>query len=166
MANDRKVKGKRIDWIKYAVWGPWIGLVIFLAIKAGGYKRLEPLFMMENGISVSEPANFITFFLVLLVFLVPVFAVGRRAVCHTICWIAPFMIFGRKLRNTLRWPSLRLKSEKDKCVNCKKCTESCPMSIDVNELVQSQNIENTECVLCGTCADVCKQSAIRLSFSK
>jgi ferredoxin-type protein NapH len=166
MVTDKKVKGKKIDWIKYVIWGPWIGLLIFLVIRAGGVGGIEPLFMMENGISVSDLSNYITFFMVLLIFLVIAFAVGRRAVCHSICWIAPFMILGRKLRNTLKWPSLRLKSEKEKCVNCKKCTQSCPMSIDVNTLVQSQRIENTECVLCGTCADVCGSSAVRLSFGR
>lgn len=85
MVKDRRVKGRKIDWIKYAVWGLWIGFVIFLVIRSGGYSKIEPLFMIENGISVSEPSNYITFFLVLLVFLVPVFTVGRRAFCHTMC---------------------------------------------------------------------------------
>ena len=36
---------------------------------------------------------------------------GRRAGCHTICWMAPFMIIGRKLRNLVAWPSLRLTAQ-------------------------------------------------------
>ena len=40
------------------------------------------------------------------------------------------------------------------------------MSIDVNSLVQAQRMENTECILCGRCADVCPNSVITYSFSK
>ena len=50
--------------------------------------------------------------------------------------MAPFMILGRKVRNLFRWPALRLKAELDKCINCKKCTANCPMSLDVNGMVQ------------------------------
>lgn len=120
---------------------------------------------MENGISVSDPSNYVMFFLVLLVFVLLAFAVGRRAFCHTMCWIAPFMILGRKLRNTLRWASLRLKSVKENCISCKKCTKSCPMSLDVNGMVQKEAMENRECILCGTCVDVCPEDVIAYSFS-
>lgn len=164
MVKDKRLTGKKIDWIKWIIWGPWIGLLVFLVIQAGGYKAIQPLYLMENGISVSELTGYINFFLVLLIFVLLAFAVGRRAFCHTMCWIAPFMILGRKLRNTLKWPSLRLKSDKEKCISCKKCTESCPMSLDVNGMVQNEAMENTECILCGTCVDVCPKSVISYSF--
>jgi ferredoxin-type protein NapH len=165
MVNDKRINSKRIDWIKWVIWGPWIGLIIFIAIRSGGYKRIQPLFLMENGISVSEPSSYIMYLMVLMFFVLLALTVGRRAFCHTMCWIAPFMILGRKLRNTLRWPSLRLKPEKAKCISCKKCTESCPMSLDVNSMVQSETMDVTECILCGTCVDTCPKSVISYSFS-
>jgi ferredoxin-type protein NapH len=165
MVKDRRLNGKKIDWIKWALWGPWIGLLVFLVLRAGGYRALQPLYLMENGISVSEPAGYISFFLVLLIFMLLSFAVGRRAFCHTMCWIAPFMILGRKLRNTLSWPALRLKSRKEKCINCMQCTQNCPMSLDVNKMVQNETLENGECILCGTCIDVCPENVISFSFS-
>jgi ferredoxin-type protein NapH len=165
MVNDKRIAGKKIDWIKWVIWGPWIGIILFLALRSGGYKKIQPLYLMENGISVSEPSGYIMFLMVLLVFVVLAFAVGRRAFCHTMCWFSPFMILGRKLRSTLQWPSLRLKSDKVKCISCKKCTESCPMSLDVNGMVQSETMDVTECILCGTCVDTCPRSVISYSFS-
>jgi ferredoxin-type protein NapH len=165
MVNDKRLNGKKIDWIKWVIWGPWIGLIVFLAVRSGGFKKIQPLYLMENGISVSEPSGYIMFLMVLLVFVALAFAVGQRAFCHSMCWISPFMILGHKLRNTLRWPSLRLKSDKEKCTSCKKCTESCPMSLDVNGMVQSETMDVTECILCGTCVDTCPKGAITYSFS-
>jgi Pyruvate/2-oxoacid:ferredoxin oxidoreductase delta subunit len=79
--------------------------------------------------------------------------------------MAPFMILGRKLRNLFGWPALRLEAEMTRCVNCKKCTQNCPMSLDVNGMVQKSAMEHSECVLCGTCVDVCPKDAIHYSFS-
>ena len=75
------------------------------------------------------------------------------------------MILGRKIRNLFRWPALRLKAEPDQCTNCKKCTANCPMSLDVNGMVQRGAMEQSECALCGTCVDVCPKDVIRFSFS-
>ena len=46
------------------------------------------------------------------------------------------MILGRKLHNLVNWPALQLKAETENCINCKQCTQNCPMSLDVNALVQ------------------------------
>jgi ferredoxin-type protein NapH len=89
----------------------------------------------------------------------------KRAACHTICWMAPFTILGRKIRNLFKWPALRLKAEQDKCIDCKRCTKACPMGLDVNGMVQSGAMENSECVLCGSCVDACPKDVIRYSFS-
>lgn len=82
-----------------------------------------------------------------------------------ICWMAPFMMIGRWIRNRFAWPSLRLKANAATCTNCKQCTNSCPMSLDVNAMVQAEAMENSECILCGTCVDNCPTDTIRYSFS-
>ena len=91
--------------------------------------------------------------------------IGRRAGCHTICWMAPFMILGRKLRNAVNWPALHLRAQTNKCINCKKCTQNCPMSLDVNSMVQENAMEHSECVLCGSCVDTCPKDVIHYTFS-
>jgi ferredoxin len=40
------------------------------------------------------------------------------------------------------------------------------MSLEVNELVQAGDMENSECILCGSCVDNCPNGAIKYSFGK
>jgi len=163
--NKKPVNGRKIDWIKWLIWIPWISLIAIMAVRAGGYQQVDLLHLTEAGISVDEPFKYITYYMVVLIFIGLAIFAGRRTGCHAICWMAPFMIIGRWIRNRFGWPSLRLVSHAEACRDCKLCTRNCPMSLDVNAMVQEQHMENRECILCGTCVDNCSKSAIRYSFS-
>jgi polyferredoxin len=169
--NSRAVDGRKIDWIKWLIWIPWISLISWLAVRAGGYRAVDLLLHTQNGISVAGSAErpifiaYIIYYVVISLFVGLAVFVGRRAGCHTICWMAPFMMIGRWIRNRFGWPSLRLVADSASCADCKKCTSNCPMSLDVNAMVQIGKMENAECILCGTCVDNCSKKAIRYSFS-
>lgn len=169
--NSRPVRGKNLDWIKWLVWIPWISLVVWLAVRSGGYRTVDLLYHTQGGISVAGTPDrpifiaYIIYYFVIALFVGLAVFVGRRAGCHTICWMAPFMMIGRWLRNRLAWPSLRLQADPSACADCKKCTSNCPMSLDVNAMVQAGKMEDPECILCGTCVDNCAKNAIRYSFS-
>ncbi len=169
--NSNPVRGRRVDLIKRLIWIPWISLIVWLAIRSGGYRTVDLLYHTQGGISVAGSADrpifiaYIIYYFVIALFVGLAVFVGRRAGCHTICWMAPFMIIGRWLRNRFGWPSLRLKADASVCADCKKCTSNCPMSLDVKAMVQDEKMENTECILCGTCVDNCTKNAIRYSFS-
>jgi ferredoxin-type protein NapH len=169
--NNKPVQGRRLDWIKWLIWVPWVALIAWLAIQAGGYRSVNLLLHTQNGISVAGTPDrpifiaYIIYYVVIGLFVGLAIFVGRRAGCHTFCWMAPFMIIGRWIRNRFGWPSLRLKANASACADCKKCTSNCPMSLDVNAMVQLGKMENTECILCGTCVDNCAKNAIRYSFS-
>jgi polyferredoxin len=79
--------------------------------------------------------------------------------------MAPFMILGRKLSNLLRTPALRLRAETEKCISCQRCTVACPMSLDVNAMVQARAMENSDCILCGACIDICPKDVITYTVS-
>jgi len=170
--NARPVNGRKLDWIKWLIWVPWLALIVSLVVLAGGYRSIDLLLNTQGGISVAGSPDrpiliaYIIYYLVIALFVGLAVFVGRRAGCHTICWMSPFMILGRGLRNRLGLPALRLVADPIACANCKKCTSNCPMSLDVNAMVQIGRIENRECILCGTCADNCAKKAIRYSFSK
>lgn len=164
--NNRPVNGKKIDWIKWAIWIPWISLIVWLAVQAGGYASVDLLHLTEAGVSVNEPLKYITYYLVVFLFTGLAVLVGRRAGCHTICWMAPFMVIGRWVRNRFGWPSLQLVAESAACTDCKKCASNCPMSLDVNGMVQIGKVESSECILCGTCVDNCANGAIHYAFSR
>lgn len=169
--NNNRAPGGKFDWIKWGIWIPWIALIVILAASAGGYSRLDPFYGLEGGVTLAIPPSpeappwYMIYYIIIAIFVILPLAFGRRAGCHYVCWMAPFMILGRKVRNLLAWPSLRLKAEEDKCNDCQRCTRECPMSLDVNAMVRQEKMENSECVLCGTCVDVCPKDAIRYAFS-
>jgi len=163
LARDRKVT--RGDFIKWIIWVPWIGAIVFFAFRGGGYKRVDFFYETTYGFSVADVPSLIAYFIVLLLLIVlPSYAVGKRSFCHHICWMSPFMILGRKLRNTAGWPSLRLKAASKMCTHCHNCTENCPMSLPVESMVKQEKMENAECILCGNCVDVCESGVLKYSF--
>jgi polyferredoxin len=161
--ND-KAKGGRLNWIKYFIWVPWLGAIIALTIFAGGYTKINIFHLIDYGISVSQPLDFIMYFIVVGIILLLSLTAGKRAFCHYGCWIAPFMVIGDKIKGFLRLPSLHLKAESARCTRCHICNERCPMSLPVEDMVQSGSMKNSECVLCGHCVDTCPANAIAYSW--
>jgi polyferredoxin len=160
----RKVNRARIRWVKWVIWGPWVLALVLMTFRAGGVRSLDFTWQTWNGISVADMPGLIALVSVGGLFAVLALVVGKRAGCHTICWMAPFMIMGRTLRNRFAWPSLRLSARAESCTGCGTCTRSCPMSIDVHEMVKG-SMENADCILCASCADGCPQKAVRITFS-
>jgi len=64
-----------------------------------------------------------------------------------------------------KWPAFHLKADKDKCIICKTCTQNCPMSLEVNLMVQKGSMVSSECILCGTCVDGCPKGVIKYAFN-
>lgn len=165
--NDQRVPRKKLDWIKWAIWVPWMGLIAAMTVQAGGYRAIDPFYQLDGGLTVfqMDPPWFIIYTIVTALFLGLAVVLGRRAGCHTICWMAPFMILGRRLRNLVHWPALRLTANEDACIDCQRCTRACPMSLDVNGMVHTPAMENDECILCGSCVDICPTNVIHYTFS-
>jgi len=163
--NKNFKNGKR-NWIKYAIWVPWIAIIIVMFLHAGAIRAVDPLYQTYYGISITGLESVIIFLAIAGLIAGIALVAGKRAACHTICWMAPFMIIGRKIRNAVNLPALQLEADSSKCVNCMACTRDCAMSLDVNEMVQKQDLENTECILCGNCVDTCPKGAIKYSFGK
>jgi ferredoxin-type protein NapH len=166
MVQDKPARGGKLNWIKWGIWIPWIAVIAILAIMAGGYRTVNPLYSMDDIASPQRLIGYtVIYYLVVGTVIILSVTAGRRAFCHYGCWMAPFMIIGRKIRNLFGWPALRLVAQPAHCTNCKKCTTSCPMSLDVNGMVHSASMENSECILCGSCADGCPKDVIHYRFS-
>ena len=163
--NDRRAsKGGFVKWV---IWVPWIGVIAALATRRGGYERVDFFYETLYGFSISNVQGLIAYLLVLLVLIVlPALIVGRRSFCRHLCWMAPFMILGRKLRNTFNWPSLALAAAPENCTHCHTCSLNCPMSLPVEGMVQGGAMENAECILCGSCVDGCSFNALKYSFAR
>lgn len=152
-------------WIKYLIWVPWLaGLA--LAFWQGRPRAVDLLYQTSGGISAAEPIGYIVYFAFVGLMVVLSLTAGKRAFCHYICWMAPFMIIGSKTRDLFRWPALRLNARAEACRKCGQCTKACPMSLDVQEMVQKGRMASSDCILCGECVDACPSRAIRFSFHK
>jgi polyferredoxin len=166
MISEKPARGGRLHWIKWGIWIPWIGIITYAALSAGGYTRINLLHLTESGISVDEPAKYIIYYIVVGTVFVLSITAGKRAFCHYGCWMAPFMILGRKVRNALKTPALHLTADTDACIHCKRCTQACPMNLDVHGMVQSGHMEHSECILCGSCVDSCPKDVIHYAFDR
>lgn len=154
----------RGHWVKYLIWFPWLVLLAGLAIRSGGFHRADPLYQTVEGISIAEPGSYIIYYFFLTLMVGLALTAGRRSFCHHLCWIAPFMILGRRLRNLGGWPALQLTAEEDRCNSCGRCGRECPMSLDVMGMVKAGGMNKDECILCGQCADTCPKQAVRLEW--
>ncbi len=159
LAQDKRVKRGNI--LKWLIWVPWLSAIIYLTIKTGGYKKIDFFYQTHYGLSIYDLQSFITYNLILFILIViPGLVFGKRSFCHHLCWMAPFMIIGRSIRNVFGYPSLQLRAASEQCIHCHTCTDHCPMSLEVEEMVEREKMENQECILCGRCVDGCPNDAI------
>ena len=155
--------GKR-DMVKWVIWVPWIASIAAGFIVAGGVSHVDPLFHIDGGISVSSPGAMVVYLIIVALFFIPNLFLGRRAMCHCICWMAPFMIIGEKLGAALHAPQLHVAADPSKCISCGLCEKACPMSLPVSELLEGGAITHSECIQCAACCDTCRKDALKLEF--
>lgn len=162
--NSKPPKLGRLKLIKYVIWVIWIAIVITLYVINGGLKYIDPLYGTEYGISIKAVEEYPVYLIVVFIlFLLPLIF-GKRATCHYICWMAPFMNIGMKIRNILHLPGLRMAVDQSKCIDCKLCTKNCPMGLDVHHMVKDNHIDEYECSMCGECVDHCPKKVISYKF--
>jgi ferredoxin-type protein NapH len=124
--QNRKANNRR-DWTRWLVWVPWMAVVILVTLRAGGIERVDVPYQTDHGVSLTTAGGigpYIVFYAVLALIFVLSLTAGRRGFCHHACWMAPFMMIGRGIRNALRLPAVQLRSNTPACVGCRACTTS------------------------------------------
>lgn len=162
--NGKRITSKGVKRIKFFIWGIWFVSIFGGFLFAGGLKGINMFYMTDKGISVDEPLKYIIYYFVILLFAVISILVGRRASCHTVCWIAPFMIFGKRISYLLKLPRYKVQATKEQCIHCNKCTQACPMSIDVMQESDVEFSKNDDCILCGRCIDSCPKKCFSFQW--
>jgi len=166
LIRDKGFKGGKRDLIKYFIWFPWLSLIVMAFYQAGGIQSIDFFYQTYYGISISSIESLLLFLFIAGIIALLALLAGRRGFCHILCWMAPFMIIGNKIGHFLELPTLGLRIDKGKCIHCEACSKHCPMSLDVHQMVQKGIIENTECILCGTCIDICPEKVIGYFFCR
>lgn len=157
---------RRLNVAKWVIWVPWIISIACGFIVAGGIREVDFFFHTDHGISVSDLMSLAIYFGIVLLFFIPNLFLGRRAMCHTICWMAPFMILGGKLGKALKVPQLHVVAVPDACIGCGKCDTACPMSLDVEAQAKSGRITDVECIQCAACCDACPKDVLSLKTAR
>jgi len=163
LANDLRTAGEKYDLIKHLVWVPWISVIAYLFLRAG-FQGIDFFYGTHKGISAADALSYTIYYIVAGIIVLMGLVWGRRAFCHYLCWMAPFMVIGSAAKNALAIPSLRLKANRLQCIECGKCTKECPMRLNVQGMVGANAMDNLECTLCGKCVDSCPKKALRYSF--
>ena len=150
--------------IKYIIWTMWILAVIVCFIFRKMEITIDFFYMTDYGISIAEIYDYVIYYGVVFLILIPAVIFGKRIFCYYFCWMAPFMVIGTKIRKLLYLPGIHIVSEKEKCISCKKCNQKCPMGLNVVELVKNDCDFGTECIQCGACVDNCPKKALSYGF--
>ena len=165
--NDRPEKKNWRYWIKYVIWTIWIIGIILCALHEHGWHQVDFFFETHHGISVMDLQSYIIYYGIVLLIVLPALIGGKRAFCHDLCWMAPFMVLGMKIRHVLHLPGLHMESKHpQRCLKCHQCRARCPMSIDVSSCVTEGKDVGSECILCGECADACPRDVLGFSMKK
>jgi polyferredoxin len=84
----------------------------------------------------------------------------KRWMCKNLC------VMGALCAAGAHYSRLLSVVDTNKCTQCKKCEKECLVGIPIIEYIKNNNglITNSECILCGKCAEVCQPNAIQLKF--
>lgn len=157
----------KLDLMKWAIWVPWLASIAIGAIVAGGIRHVDLAYHTDYGLSVASPLGLAIYVGVVLAFFVPNLFLGRRAACHCICWMAPFMIVGGKIGELLRAPQLHVAADPELCIECGRCDKACPMSLPVQSLAAADAVgRQPECIQCAACCDACPKDVLALRMGR
>ena len=164
--NEKPAKQGWRDKIKFIIWILWIATVIVTFILGKNDVTVDFFYMTDHGISVSGIYNYVIYYGVLLILVLPALIHGRRAACHYLCWMAPFMVIGSSIGRFLRLPQLHIEGDTERCVSCGRCNKVCPMGLDVRSMTkEGKNAKCAECIQCGACVDECPGKALKYRMS-
>jgi polyferredoxin len=158
----KKSKNSKALYIKYFIFAVWLGAILTGYI-INGFQMVDISYEMTD-VTIARKIILTTGAIIIIVPLTAIF--GQFASCKYICWQAPFMIIGTKIRDYFQFRGLRMIADTEKCIKCKVCNRKCPMNIDVMANVKNKKMNHPECFLCGNCIDNCKQKAIKFSTTK
>jgi ferredoxin-type protein NapH len=142
--------------VKYRTGYTAIGYLIFIIILAAVVSQYRNPALDENQRIwwiIAENIFLLTTGFVLSYFW------GRRAYCRLFC---PFITVSGLFSRFSIFKITPVNS--DKCIECGKCNNACPMLIDVSWFVKNmKRINNRNCILCEQCVSSCNNECIKIT---
>lgn len=165
----KKNKRRKIKYIVFIIWIVFVALGPILTLGyINGFSPYYPTPGDPTGIVSWNELQIgqLIFYFGIISSVVILFGLvgGNRSFCSYACPMGVLGIIGTKIMNLLRYPSLHLEADPEKCTQCKLCSKACVMGLDVHELVNSGDMYAADCILCGTCVATCNLDAIKYAW--
>ena len=153
LLGDRRKPGPRqLKALAIARWGFLAAALAFTLWWAAFLLGLTPAFAKE-AFAKAETYAYLAGELLMAMFFWVAF-IGRGY-----CYYCPL---GTVLAGLSRLADQRIDTTRAHCVACGRCTESCPMGIDVRASAQEGSpVRHSRCVGCGRCVDACPTKTLR-----
>ncbi len=141
--------------IRYYFYILFLGLALITGYTV--FETINPVGIISRAV-VYGPALMILWVLLLLIFEV---VYSRRAWCRYFCPVGvSYQLIGML-------SLLRVKWDKKKCSNCKRCQSVCMVPSVLTDCVnggESEYVDSSLCTRCGMCIDICDDEALGFSF--
>jgi len=151
--NSKKPPMERKEWL---AWGYLIALIIIPILIAvyydnpGSDEELRKKWIIGENLFIIFIGFILTFF------------TGSRSYCRLLC---PFITISGLFS---RFSLFKITPvESDSCTSCNKCTNVCPMLIDVRTLVhKKEKVSDKLCIVCERCVSECPEDILKLTNKK
>ncbi len=172
-----KVRLPKVGFPRFLDWGRYFFLILFVIVlpiffldstgfgqtwfckyvcPAGTLEAGLPLIAIVPDLRSAIGTLFFSKFVILIIFILWSI-VTLRPFCRAVCPLG--LIFG--LFNRFSW--LRLKFNKETCVECHACELICPTGVYFAK--GEDDINSTKCIRCLKCLSLCPGGAVELEFS-
>jgi polyferredoxin len=157
---------RKLPNLKWLTGGIFLTLIVAPIIMHGFSQIILPYHMVDTKVSVSSFHDLIRYYIITICIILITIVLGKRTWCRYICPMYIFNYIGMKIGSFLKLPSLKIASKNEKCTQCRKCTKSCLMGLDVADMVKNDKWNDNECIQCGECLNACKCDVLKRKWEK
>jgi polyferredoxin len=152
--------------LKYVTGTLWL-LLIFAPIFRYGFQKTSIFYHMEDTkVTIDSMHGLILYYIITCAIIIISALLGKRVWCRYLCPMYIFNYIGIRISKLLRLPYIKMSADTNKCTQCHKCADSCPMGLDILTMMNNGTWNRYECIQCGECIHSCKSNVIKRSLSK
>ncbi len=147
-------KGKVPGFLK----SKWFRL-LFLAIVMAAF-TVQAILAWGSVISIS--LVFVRMIIITSIITIILGIIYNQRTWCTICPMGTMAHYVSKLQ-LLKSKADNVNFDKNKCIDCRICSKSCPVGVDVLGYKNSGQVEDADCLKCGICVDKCPKKSLYIA---